>query len=592
MRPPGIRPLLLAALVASLVPAAAVPSAGGAPSSAPVPAQAGYWLVASDGGIFSFGDAPFHGSTGAIALNKPIVGMAPTPSGAGYWLVASDGGIFSFGDAGFFGSTGAIALNKPIVGMAPTPSGAGYWLVASDGGIFAFGDAGFFGSTGAIRLNRPILGMAPTPTGVGYWLFASDGGIFAFGDASFLGSAAERRDAARTVVAMAPTPTGKGYWQASSSGEVLAFGDAAALGSTGKLGSPVIGMVATASGAGYWLVAADGGIFSFGDAAFFGSTGAIRLNQPIVGMAAPLSPAGADPDTTPVSAPGPRPEDIGPPRESPSGGTHTADIPTTGNDCGFPESPRRTVLGDETDNIGEASGMAASTRYPGVYWVVRDSGHTAAVNAVRIDDDGMVSSREILVDGALNGDWEEVNYTVGSDGNGRLWVVDNGGQIQNRKIYEILEPDPDTATRAQIVNAYDYAYPDHTYNTEAAFMARGYLVLVTKSTPHARLYRFDTLTAGVVNNPTYIGELGNSKDVSVARQSPDGKLLVTSSHEVVHLYRSLDGSGSLKSLIGRLPDCEIKAFPNDHVESGEFSANRTMVFLDELKVSFRLPLAD
>jgi len=35
----------------------------------------------------------------------------------GYWLVASDGGIFAFGDAHFFGSTGSIHLNKPIVAM-------------------------------------------------------------------------------------------------------------------------------------------------------------------------------------------------------------------------------------------------------------------------------------------------------------------------------------------------------------------------------------------------------------------------------------------------------------------------------------------
>ncbi|HXA28166.1 MAG TPA: hypothetical protein VN193_05405, partial [Candidatus Angelobacter sp.] len=108
----------------------------------------GYWLVASDGGIFSYGDAGFYGSTGSIALNKPVVGMAPTPDGKGYWLVASDGGIFAYGDAQFYGSTGSIALNKPVVGMAATPDGRGYWLVASDGGIFAYGDAGFYGSTG------------------------------------------------------------------------------------------------------------------------------------------------------------------------------------------------------------------------------------------------------------------------------------------------------------------------------------------------------------------------------------------------------------------------------------------------------------
>ncbi|MGH9018923.1 MAG: virginiamycin B lyase family protein, partial [Acidimicrobiales bacterium] len=56
----------------------------------------GYWLDASDGGIFSFGDGvPFFGSAGGIRLNKPVVGMAATPDGHGYWEVASDGGIFT-----------------------------------------------------------------------------------------------------------------------------------------------------------------------------------------------------------------------------------------------------------------------------------------------------------------------------------------------------------------------------------------------------------------------------------------------------------------------------------------------------------------
>lgn len=76
----------------------------------------------------------------------------------GYWLVASDDGVFNFGDAGFFGSAGGHPLNQPIVGMARTPDGLGYWLVASDGGILNYGDAGFFGCTGWIRLNRPHRG--------------------------------------------------------------------------------------------------------------------------------------------------------------------------------------------------------------------------------------------------------------------------------------------------------------------------------------------------------------------------------------------------------------------------------------------------
>jgi alpha-tubulin suppressor-like RCC1 family protein len=169
-----------------------VTSAAG-PASLLPPSGSGYWLVAADGGIFSFGDAGFFGSTGAQRLNQPIVGMVSTPDGGGYWLVAADGGIFSFGDATFFGSTGAQRLNQPIVGMAASPDGGGYWLVAADGGIFSFGDATFFGSTGALQLNQPIVGMAASPDGGGYWLVAADGGIFSFGDAAFFGSTGAQR---------------------------------------------------------------------------------------------------------------------------------------------------------------------------------------------------------------------------------------------------------------------------------------------------------------------------------------------------------------------------------------------------------------
>ena len=156
---------------------------------AATPDDRGYWEVASDGGIFAFGDAAFEGSMGGRGLNAPVVGMAATPDGKGYWEVASDGGIFNFGDAGFYGSTGSMTLNRPIVGMTTTPDGRGYWLVASDGGVFSYGDAGFYGSAGSLPLNKPVVGMAATHDGRGYWLVASDGGVFNYGDGGFYGSA-------------------------------------------------------------------------------------------------------------------------------------------------------------------------------------------------------------------------------------------------------------------------------------------------------------------------------------------------------------------------------------------------------------------
>ena len=74
--------------------------------------------MASDGGIFTFGDAALRRlDRWRSVLNKPIVGMAATPDGGGYWLVASDGGIFNFGDAPFDGSAAGSSAS-PYMSIA------------------------------------------------------------------------------------------------------------------------------------------------------------------------------------------------------------------------------------------------------------------------------------------------------------------------------------------------------------------------------------------------------------------------------------------------------------------------------------------
>jgi hypothetical protein len=249
-------------------------------------ASSGYWEVARDGGIFTFGTAAFYGSMGGQHLNAPVVGIASTPDRQGYWEVAADGGVFSFGDARFWGSTGSLHLNAPIVGIASTPSGDGYWLVAADGGVFNYGDAGFSGSAGSLHLNKPVVGMAASHDGKGYWLVASDGGVFNYGDAGFLGSAGSIA-LNKPVVGMAATTDGNGYWLVGYDGGIFNYPDAPFLGSAGStvLNWPVEGMAAVTASPGYWLVAADGGVFSYGGAQFEGSMGGKPLVAPVVGMA-------------------------------------------------------------------------------------------------------------------------------------------------------------------------------------------------------------------------------------------------------------------------------------------------------------------
>jgi hypothetical protein len=244
--------------------------------------QSGYLTVASDGGIFAFGQ-DFCGSTGSLSLNKPVVGMTAVPGQGGYWLVASDGGIFSYGDAGFFGSTGSLKLNAPVVAMAATPDGKGYWLVASDGGIFSYGDAGFYGSSASVP-GQDIVGMAATPDGLGYWEVSTTGRVFTYGDAQFAGDTSALHLNA-IIVGITPDPVTGGYWLIGSDGGVFSF-DAPFFGSTGglHLNQPVVAMQSTLDGGGYWFVASDGGIFSYGDAPFRGSMGGQHLNRPMVGM--------------------------------------------------------------------------------------------------------------------------------------------------------------------------------------------------------------------------------------------------------------------------------------------------------------------
>jgi hypothetical protein len=188
------------------------------------PSGRGYWATAADGGVFTFGDAHFHGSLASQPLSRPIVGMAATPSGQGYWLVGSDGGVFAFGDAGFHGSLALpAALMAPIVAIAPTPSGQGYWLVGSDGGVFSFGDAAFEGAATSFSHGAPIVAMAPTHSGYGYYLLGADGGVFSFGDAHFGGSAV---DGQHLATAIAVPSNGQGYLVARTDGGVVGLAGA------------------------------------------------------------------------------------------------------------------------------------------------------------------------------------------------------------------------------------------------------------------------------------------------------------------------------------------------------------------------------
>ena len=107
--------------------------------------------------------------------------MASTPSGHGYWLVAADGGVFTFGDATFHGSAAGMTHGAPILAMAATRTGKGYYLLAANGGVFTFGDAHFAGA--AMDTSRVATGIAVPANGRGYMVVRADGSVAGFGGA-------------------------------------------------------------------------------------------------------------------------------------------------------------------------------------------------------------------------------------------------------------------------------------------------------------------------------------------------------------------------------------------------------------------------
>ena len=258
------------------------------------PSSHGYWLVGGDGGIFSFGSAVFHGSTGSLKLSRPVVGITPTPSNNGYWLDASDGGVFAF-DTGFYGSIPGLGilpadypgpgrkLAAPVVGMVPSSTGQGYFMVASDGGVFAFGDAAFEGSCPAIGgCAGAAVAVMPDANNDGYWLVTATGHVYAFGNAPVLGAP---NGVSAPVTSAVRTHDGNGYWILLANGTVLPFGDATNLGGPTGLANglrPATAIFATSTGGGYWVALSDGTVANFGDAPNDGGMNGTHLNAPII----------------------------------------------------------------------------------------------------------------------------------------------------------------------------------------------------------------------------------------------------------------------------------------------------------------------
>ena len=118
-------------------------------------------MVASDGGVFAFGDARFEGSCPGIGgCAGAAVAVMPDHTGNGYWLVTATGDVYAFGDASFYGTPPPDSV--PVVDAVATPDGHGYWLLYANGAVTPFGDAANLGDpVGYVNAFNPATRHLP-----------------------------------------------------------------------------------------------------------------------------------------------------------------------------------------------------------------------------------------------------------------------------------------------------------------------------------------------------------------------------------------------------------------------------------------------
>lgn len=302
------------ALVGGLLACVGAPFAGitspelspGLTAAAPAVSPPAFDVI---GQPMAFGRARSFSAPPAAHLRSPMVGLAITPHGAGYWVLAADGSVARFGNAPLERSaTGAQRVRRPVA-IEPSSDGRGYWIATADGHVKAYGDTHLYGPVSSTN-GATVVSMAATPDDGGYWLVAKDGRIYALGDAHNYGSPAGTANMHGDVVAMASTGDGRGYWLVTSFGQVISFGDAHNFGSLPSryYTAPIVGIAASPSSRGYLLASSNGGVFTFGAARFHGSAGGTPIENPIVAIAALPNGSGywLLPSTPPqLPAPGP-----------------------------------------------------------------------------------------------------------------------------------------------------------------------------------------------------------------------------------------------------------------------------------------------
>lgn len=229
----------------------------------------------------------------------------------------------------------------------------------------------------------------------------------------------------------------------------------------------------------------------------------------------------------------------------------TTSIPTTTtapstlyrSACAHQITPGRAIP-VQSSQVTEASGIEASRRRPGWFWVHNDSGDVPRFFGV--GPSGQV--QVVRVTGARAIDWEDIaaDHTTVGDG---LWLADIGDNLgvrPNVVLYRV--PEPAAATSSVAAASLTLEYPDGPHNAEALLRdpATGTLIILTKEPGLSRMYTFvPPATGGGSGRLQGVGRfrVGVTPGalVTAADVSPDRSTIAVRTYGEVWLYQVRQG---------------------------------------------------
>jgi hypothetical protein len=234
--------------------------------------------------------------------------------------------------------------------------------------------------------------------------------------------------------------------------------------------------------------------------------------------------------------------------------------------------------------LPEGSGLAASTRSPGLFWAHNDSAEPVLI---ALDSKGTVRGR-VRVPGATVDDWEAV--AVGPCAAGSCIYVgdigDNGARRRDIVIYRLPEP-ADASGSAGGADVIRARYPDGAHDAEALLATpSGDLLIVTKGeTGPVGLYRLPagarpggTVTLQAIGTHRQSGKGAGHQRITDGAVSPGGAWVALRTNTAILLYRTedlLSGNWKEQSRIS------LKALGEPQGEGIAFGDERTLYLLGE-----------